>query len=296
MAEVKWIKLYVDMFDNRKIKQIKCLPEGYAIIVVWVQLLCLAGQTNDDGKIYFTNEIPYTEQMMANEFGMPLATIQLALATLQQFDMVEIIDNILQISNWEKYQNVQGLEGIREYNRLAQQKHRSKLKSADVNDNVNDMSLTSQLPSSRCQGTDKDKEKEEDEDIEKRDSFVPQEERVRFKPNQLKDEFEVLWMNYPRKDGKKNAFLAYERARHQGATYDDVMSGIKRYVNKIEHEGTNPEYIAMGSTWFNQRRWEDECKVNESKKTSYQSNDSFNGYGDADDFFKLAMEAGLKGE
>ena len=42
MAEVKWIKITTDIFDNRKIKIIEKMPDGYAIIVVWVKLLCLA--------------------------------------------------------------------------------------------------------------------------------------------------------------------------------------------------------------------------------------------------------------
>ena len=117
MASVKWIKLAVDIFDNRKIKQIERMPEGDALIVVWLKLLVLAGNTNDGGLVYFTREIPYTEQLLANEFNRPLSTIQLALNTFQRFGMIEIIEDIIHISNWEKYQNVDGMEKIREQGR-----------------------------------------------------------------------------------------------------------------------------------------------------------------------------------
>ena len=110
MAEVKWIKIMTDMFDNRKIKQIETLPEGDAIIVIWVKLLCLAGNINDKGMIYLTSEIPYTEQMLSIQFNRPFPVIQLALRTFQNFKMIDIIDDILQISSWEKYQNVEGME------------------------------------------------------------------------------------------------------------------------------------------------------------------------------------------
>lgn len=63
MAEVKWIKIATEIFDNRKIKQIENLPDGDSIIVIWFKLLCLAGNINDNGMVYFTQEIPYTEQM-----------------------------------------------------------------------------------------------------------------------------------------------------------------------------------------------------------------------------------------
>ena len=117
MADVKWIKLSTDIFDNRKIRQIECLPDGDSIIVIWVKLMCLAGEINDCGMVYFTREIPYTDQMLAQQFNRPLTTVQMALNTFQQFGMVELIDNILHISNWEKYQNIEGLEKIREQTR-----------------------------------------------------------------------------------------------------------------------------------------------------------------------------------
>lgn len=158
MAEVKWIKLVTDLFDNRKIKQIEVLPEGDAIIVIWMKLLCLAGNINDSGYVYFTNEIPYTDQMLSTQFNRPLTTIQLALKTFEQFGMIEIIDDMLRISNWEKYQSVDKMAEIREYNRLAKQKSREKQR---LSKGVNDKSMTSQL----CQGTDIDKDIDKDIDI-----------------------------------------------------------------------------------------------------------------------------------
>ena len=139
MADVKWIKLAVNIFDNRKIRQIETLPDGNAVIVLWLKLLCLAGSINDSGAVYFTKEIPYTEQMMAAQFNTPLATVQLALRTFEQFGMIEVEDNILHIANWEKYQNIEGMERIREQNRLRQAKFKQKQKAlpqGNVTDNV----------------------------------------------------------------------------------------------------------------------------------------------------------------
>ena len=79
MADVKWIKVATDIFDNRKIKQIEIMPEGDSIIVIWIKLLCLAGSINDRGQIYLTQEIPYTDQMLATQFGRPLPIVKLAL-------------------------------------------------------------------------------------------------------------------------------------------------------------------------------------------------------------------------
>lgn len=162
MAEVKWIKVSTDMFEtNRKIKQIELMPEGDTILVIWLKLLLLAGNVNDGGDIYLTPEIPYTDEMLANELRRPLATVRMALTLFEKFGMIEIIDDILHLSSWEKYQNVDKLNDIREYNRLAQQKSRARRKAlAEGKEGVIDKSLTSQP----CQDTEEDKEKEKDKE------------------------------------------------------------------------------------------------------------------------------------
>lgn len=153
MAEVKWIKIVTNIFDNRKIKQIETLPDGDTIIIIWFKLLCLTGQINDKGYVYLTQEVPYTEEMLSTEFNRPLKTIQLAMRTFQTFGMVEIIDDIYHISNWENYQNVEGLEKIREQNRLRKQRQREKEKV---------LLLESHVMSRDSHATDKDIDKEID--------------------------------------------------------------------------------------------------------------------------------------
>lgn len=125
MGDVKWIKVSTDMFDgSRKIKQIELMPEGDTILVIWLKLLLLAGNVNDGGAIYLTPEIPYTEEMLANELRRPLNTVRMALTIFEKFGMIEIVDDILHLSAWEKYQNVEGMEKIREQNRLRKQRQR----------------------------------------------------------------------------------------------------------------------------------------------------------------------------
>ena len=130
MGDVKWIKLSVDMFNNRKIRQIEFMPEGTSVLLVWVKLLCLAGQCNDNGCIYLTKEIPYTEEMLSQQFNTPLTTIRLALSVFQQFDMIDIDSDVIHISNWDVYQNTEGLEKIREQNKIRQRKYRERKKQA----------------------------------------------------------------------------------------------------------------------------------------------------------------------
>lgn len=155
MSAVKWIKLQTDIFDNRKVKQLERLPDGDTIIVIWLKILTLAGTVNDGGLVYFTRDIPYTDQLLASEFNRPLATVQLALQTFQRFGMIEIVDELIHVSNWEKYQNIEGLDRVREQGRLRQKRWYDKQKT------VPNVSLT--LPNAAEKEVDKKEDVEQTE-------------------------------------------------------------------------------------------------------------------------------------
>lgn len=161
MSDIKWIKVMTDLFANRKIKQIETLPDSDAIIVIWFKLLCLAGNVNDNGLIYFTKEIPYTEEMMATEFGKSINQIRLALQTFERFEMIRIVDNILMVSNWEKYQQIEGMEKVREQNRIRKQRQRERQRQALLECKEND-NCDSHVTVTESHATEEEEEKEKD--------------------------------------------------------------------------------------------------------------------------------------
>ena len=127
MGEVKWIKITTNMFEDEKIDFIESLPEADAILVIWVKLLTLAGKCNTNGFIFLTENIPHTDEMLSHKFRRPLNTVKLALQTLKRLKMIEFNDEgYLKITNWEKHQNIEGLERIREQTRKRVAKHRAK--------------------------------------------------------------------------------------------------------------------------------------------------------------------------
>lgn len=128
MADVKWIKITTDIFDDEKILLIESLPDAYAIITVWFKLLCLAGKMNNSGVFMMNNRVAYTDKMLATIFRMKETTVQLALQTFEQFGMVEIIDGVITIPNWGKHQNLDQLESKKEYMRNYMQEYREKQK------------------------------------------------------------------------------------------------------------------------------------------------------------------------
>lgn len=130
MSEVKWIKLLTGMFDDEKIKLIEAIPEADMILIIWIKLLTLAGKKNMHGYIFLTENIPYTDEMLATIFKRPLNTIRLALETFKKFRMISYDENeVMFITNWEKHQNIEGLEKIREQTKLRVRKFRKGCKS-----------------------------------------------------------------------------------------------------------------------------------------------------------------------
>lgn len=128
MAEVKWVKITTDMFDNRKIKYLRRLPDGNSIVLIWVMLLTLAGRCNSGGMIFLTENIPYTPKMLADELDFEETTVQLALNALEQLGMIHTnTEGFLAVTGWTEHQNIEGMEKIREQNRIRKQRQRQKL-------------------------------------------------------------------------------------------------------------------------------------------------------------------------
>lgn len=129
MADIRWIKLTVDMFDDNKIKLIQAMPDGDSILVIWIRIIALAGKCNANGLVLVEDEFPYTDEMLATIFNKPLPVVRLALATFEKFKMIENTQKGIYITNFEKHQNIEGMERIREQNRIRQQRAREKKKS-----------------------------------------------------------------------------------------------------------------------------------------------------------------------
>ena len=161
MSDIKWIKLSVDMFDDEKIKLIRSMPEGNAILVIWIQLLSLAGKTNDSGMIYIARHMAYSEEMLATIFDHPLNTVRLALNTLASFGLLEVNpEGVINITNWEKHQNVEGMERVRKLTAERNRKYRERKKLEELPVPKSDVSVTSRDATEEELDIDKEIDKE----------------------------------------------------------------------------------------------------------------------------------------
>lgn len=160
MAEIKWIKIATNIFDDEKLLLIETMPEADAIIVIWFKLLCMAGKQNNNGVFMLNDRIAYTEEMLATIFRKPLNVVRLALTTFETYGMIEVIDNVITIPNWEKHQNIDKLETLKEQTRLRVAKHREKQKLLIENNNEK-CNVTVTL----CNALEEDKEEDKNKNI-----------------------------------------------------------------------------------------------------------------------------------
>ena len=164
MADVKWIKITTDVFDDEKILLIESLPEADSIIVIWFKLLCLAGKQNNSGVFLMGDKIAYTDKMLATIFRRKESTVQLALQTFEQFGMIELIDGVITIPNWNKHQTLDAYEKKKARDRIYQQERRAAQKALAKKSSDSKAICSSDVAISE-EDIEKDKEEDKDNNI-----------------------------------------------------------------------------------------------------------------------------------
>jgi hypothetical protein len=150
-----------------------------------------------------------------------------------------------------QYRDIRNNDDRRAYNR--EMKRRERARKSGLSDNVNDISMTNTTPASASVSASESQEG---------DSQGGEKTPVEI-------EFEECWGIYPDKSGKALARKAYVKARKEGATQGDVLSGLNRYIAYVKHRretGFADLKFKNGSTWFHQRCWEDEYTITDPAK------------------------------
>lgn len=143
MADVKWIKMIVGMFDGmsfKKIKRAKIGGESYRdkLTAVWFELLDLAGRCNHNGALVETDGIPFTNLGdIAAQIDRDEDELELCMTFYLKERMITIVSDAYTITNWCVFQNVDGMEKIREQTRQRVAKCREKKRLTDGNATCN---------------------------------------------------------------------------------------------------------------------------------------------------------------
>ncbi|NFF82612.1 DnaD domain protein [Clostridium botulinum] len=263
MGDIKWIKVTTDMFEDEKIRLIDAMPERDTIHYIWIRLLVQAGKTNSHGFIFLGEDIPYTDEMLSTIFCRPLSSIRLALKTLSAFRMIQVDeDNFIKITNWEKYQNVEGMEKVREQNKIRAKKYREKkkqLKSAincNEDDNVNSkIELLGKSLNDKCDYESFEEDKILDESLDDEYNTLTKNlcNVTNLKSNVMENEDNVIVTKQNKRENKrknknKNSIIDRENESNEKieSTKDKNNNESRKVKDTESHEVKNNESHQLG--------------------------------------------------
>ena len=255
MAEVKWIKIVTDIFDDEKILLIESLPDSDAIIVIWFKLLCFAGKQNNKGVLMMNNRIAYTDEMLATIFRRKKSTVKMALQVFEEFGMIEIVNGVITIPNWEKHQTLDAYEKKKIRDKMYSQERRKKQrlianKSDDPSSDSSSDKSSDRSPDVVVSDKEKEKEREKEEDKKRnnkeKDSGASAKQITNTEINAF---FDSVWELYPVKKGKGQVSDSKRRALYK-IGFEEISRAIDRYLAELQKDSAwrKPQ---NGSTFFN---------------------------------------------
>lgn len=251
-----WLKLKENFFDDKYIKALRKLPDGDALCIIYQKMQLKSLKT--EGFIQYDKILPSAEEELALILDEDLNKVKLTLQALLNMGLVEKWEN--DTLYMVAMQNLIGSEtAVAERVR----KHREKQKMLQCNTKVTNSNTYIEIEK-------KEKIKEINQDIEIREenNIVIPNGNDSVNKSQLEQEFEIIWKEYPRKQGKANALKSYIKARKNGTSKEEVLLGLENYVYYITIEKIQPQYIKQGSTWFNQECWNDDYTITREPTTS----------------------------
>lgn len=253
-----WLQLKEDFFDDDAIQWLEeQQPKGKEYALFYLKLCLKSLKTNG---ILIRNVgnflIPYDNRKLAELTKTDFDTVTIAMELLKKIGLIQLLDNgEIYIKQLE---NLIGSKSIGAFKKDQQRLLKSKggQMSAECPPNIE---IEQEID------IDKDKEIELNEDNNEQLSLpsVSKKELQR----QYENEFERLWEHYPNKKGKDQALSKYILARKNGTTYEAIEQGLRNYLIYIKKENIELKYIKHGSTWFNQKCWNDDYKITSSTNT-----------------------------
>lgn len=233
MADVKWIKITTDIFDDEKILLIEAMPSADSIIVIWFKLLALAGKQNNDGVFMMSHRIAYTDEMLATIFRRDLNTVRLALNAFESLGMIEIINDVITIPNWSKHQTLDSYEKKKERDRLyqAERRERQRLLAEKSSDTSSDIAISEE---------DKEEDKEGEGDKEnKRTDF-----------QSVVDLFHSICISFPKVRSLSDARKKAIKARLNTYTMDDFKTVFENAEGSSFLKGKNDRNWSANFDWL----------------------------------------------
>lgn len=239
MADVRWIKILTDIFEDEKMKIIDLMDHGESILIVWFKIICLAGKSNSNGYLMLTDDKPYTDTMIAKVIDRDIEIVRESIKVFIDLGMMEKIDDEYYLPTWEKHQNAQKLEEIRKQTRQRMKKYRDKKKESTDDNN----SVTLALQERNSYATDKD--------IEENKNKKESKEVINT------EWFPEFWKLYPKKFKKNESEIMFNSIVKDEETHQRIIKDVQKRIKSKEWQNEKGKFIPHPNNYLNQKRWED---------------------------------------
>ena len=135
MYDIQWFKLEKNIFCNRKIQLLLGLNDGDTYFRIWIQLLSLAVECNDNGRLVIGNN-PISIKEFSKIMGKSSKKMSKILEKFLELEMLKKDGEVFAIKNWNKYQSLDRQEDYLIKNRERQRRFSEKLKKEQEKTNV----------------------------------------------------------------------------------------------------------------------------------------------------------------
>lgn len=256
-SDVKWIKIATDIFDDEKIIIIESQPDADAMIVIWFKILALAGKVNTSGVLMINDRIAYTDEMLATIFRRKISQVQMAIKMFQELGMIEVINGVVTIPNWNKHQKLDLIENRREYQKEYMRERREKQKQLALqkpckpNSELNSKPNVSTLDNISSLSTSSP-------------SLLSLDLDLKEETYNIEELFNDFWDNYPRKVSKGQAEITFYKLKPSKELVDKMVLKLQALI-KNNWAKREKDKIPHASTWLNAKGWEDEIEVNKKQ-------------------------------
>ena len=135
MYDIQWFKVEKNIFYNRKIQLLLGLKDGDTYFRVWMQLLSLAVECGDGGRLIIGDN-PISVKEFSKIMGKSSKKMSKILDRFLELEMLKKDDEVFVIKNWNKYQSLDRQEVYQINNRERQRRFSEKKKKEQEKTNV----------------------------------------------------------------------------------------------------------------------------------------------------------------
>ena len=135
MYDIQWFKVEKNIFYNRKIQLLLGLKDGDTNFRVWMQLLSLAVECGDGGRLIIGNN-PISIKEFSKIMGKSSKKMSKIVENFLELEMLTKDGEVYVIKNWNKYQSLDRQETYQINNRERQRRFSEKKKKEQEKTNV----------------------------------------------------------------------------------------------------------------------------------------------------------------